>query len=97
MTPIYSSVWAIALCVIQPLTTQRSARCKATISCSANSWMIPVVGSLLDSVHLVTDDSDTEWDDSCPGLVETIAQEAEWKAQEVSNDAVQWGVSTMGD
>jgi hypothetical protein len=39
----------------------------------------------------ITDDFSTEWDDNCPGLVETIAQEAEWKAQEVSNDTVQWG------
>jgi hypothetical protein len=36
---------------------------------------------------------DAEWDDSCPGLIETMAQEVEWKAREVSNNAVQWGKS----
>jgi hypothetical protein len=41
----------------------------------------------------MTDVFDTEGDNGCPGLVETLAREAEWKAQEVSNDAVQWGVS----
>jgi hypothetical protein len=40
----------------------------------------------------MTDDFDTEWDDGCPGLVETLAREVEWKDQEASNDAVQWGV-----
>jgi hypothetical protein len=39
------------------------------------------------SIHI------TEWDDSCLGLMETIAQEAEWKAHEASNDTVQWGRS----
>jgi hypothetical protein len=43
----------------------------------------------------VADDLDTEWDNSCPGLVKMIAQEAEWKAQEASNNAVQWGFSAM--
>jgi hypothetical protein len=41
----------------------------------------------------MADDFDTEWDDGCPGLVEILARETEWKAQESSNDVVQWGVS----
>jgi hypothetical protein len=41
----------------------------------------------------VTDNFNTEWDDSCMGLVETLAREAEWKAWEASNNnVVQWGV-----
>jgi hypothetical protein len=39
----------------------------------------------------MTGDFDTEWDDGCPGLVEMLAREAEWKARELSNDVVQWG------
>jgi hypothetical protein len=27
------------------------------------------------------------WDDDCPGLVEMLAREAEWKAREAHNDA----------
>jgi hypothetical protein len=30
---------------------------------------------------------DTEWDDDYPGLVETLAREAEWKRQEAHDDA----------
>jgi hypothetical protein len=36
----------------------------------------------------------TEWDDDCPGLVETLAREVEWKDREAHNEAVQWGVSS---
>jgi hypothetical protein len=57
--------------------------------------MILMVSGLLGWIHLMTDDFNTEWDDSCPGLVETLAREAEWKAQEACNDAVQWGVGSM--
>jgi hypothetical protein len=43
---------------------------------------------------MVANDVDTEWDDSCPGLVETLAKEAEWEAHEVHNDAeaARWAV-----
>jgi hypothetical protein len=41
----------------------------------------------------VTDSFHAEWDDGCPGLIEMLAREAEWRAQEVSNDLVQWGAS----
>jgi hypothetical protein len=54
--------------------------------------MIPIISSCWTQVVLAADDFDTEWDDSCPGLIETLAREAEWKAQEASNDTVQWGV-----
>jgi hypothetical protein len=59
--------------------------------------MIPIVSDLLSWVRSVTDSFDTEWDDGCPGLVATLAREAEWKAQEASNNAVQWGVSAVMD
>jgi hypothetical protein len=41
----------------------------------------------------MADDVNTEWDDSCPRLVEELAREAEWKDRDASNEAVQWGVS----
>jgi hypothetical protein len=73
MTPICSSVWVVAMCVIQLPIALRSARYEATIFCFVNTLTIIIMSSLLNSVRLVTDDFDTEWDDSCPGLVETIA------------------------
>jgi hypothetical protein len=41
----------------------------------------------------VADGYGVEWDDGCSGLTETLAREAEWTAQEASNDTVQWGVT----
>jgi hypothetical protein len=41
----------------------------------------------------LTDGYGVEWDDSCSGLTETLAREAEWKAWEASNNMVQWGVT----
>jgi hypothetical protein len=52
------------------------------------------MSGLLEWIRLVTDDFYTEWDDGCPSLVETLAREAEWRAQETSNDVVQWGVGS---
>jgi hypothetical protein len=41
----------------------------------------------------MADSYGTEWDDGCLGLTETLNREAEWRAQEAANDAVQWGVT----
>jgi hypothetical protein len=41
----------------------------------------------------MTDCYGTEWDDGCLGLTEMLNREAEWRAWEAANDAVQWGVT----
>jgi hypothetical protein len=41
--------------------------------------MILIMSDWLMQVMIMADDIDTEWDDSCPGLIETLAREAEWK------------------
>jgi hypothetical protein len=37
------------------------------------------------------------WDNDCPGLVETLAKEAEWKRREAHNDAasISWEVEAL--
>jgi hypothetical protein len=45
-------------------------------------------------VLIVVNSSDIEWDDGCPGLVETLAREAEWEEREAHNDveAACWAI-----
>jgi hypothetical protein len=93
MMPICSFAPVAVLYVVWPCIALRSVWYGSIISYSVNTSTIPIVSSLLEWVHLVTDDFDTEWDDSCPGLVETIAREAEWKACEASNNTVWLGRS----
>jgi hypothetical protein len=45
-------------------------------------------------VLIVANGINTEWDDGCLGLVETLAREAEWEEREAHNDAevAHWAV-----
>jgi hypothetical protein len=95
MTLTSSSVLGISLCVVQLPIVPKSVQCGVIMFCSVNGWTILIVSGWFEWIDLTTDDFDTEWDDSCPGLLETLAREAEWKAQEASNNAVQWGVQEM--
>jgi hypothetical protein len=95
MMPTSSSVLVVASYVALPLITLRSVQREVILFCKClddphHEWF-SLVGLLM------TDNFDTEWDDSCSGLVETLAREAEWKAREVNNDVVQWGVSAAMD
>jgi hypothetical protein len=49
--------------------------------------MILLMSDCLMQVQIVANDLDTEWDNGCPVLVETLAREAEWEEWEAHNDA----------
>jgi hypothetical protein len=87
MMPIYSSVLVDALFVILLFIIPKHVRFEVTIFCFVNVWMILIMSAWLTWVLMVANDMDTEWDDGCPGLVETLAREAEWGVREVANDA----------
>jgi hypothetical protein len=72
-----SSVLGAALCVVLPHIVLRSVRCGVIMFCSVSSWTILIVSGWFEWICLTTDDFDKEWDDSCSGLLETLAREAE--------------------
>jgi hypothetical protein len=80
MTQTCSSVPVIALYVVLPLIVQRCVLCEVITCCFVNVWIILIMSGCLTRVVVTADDFDTEWDDGCPGLVEMLAREAEWKA-----------------
>jgi hypothetical protein len=79
MMPTSSSVLVDALFVIQPSIVPRCVQFEGIIFCFVNAWMILIISDCLMQVLIVANDIDTEWDDGCPGLVETLAREAEWE------------------
>jgi hypothetical protein len=79
MTQIYSSVPAAALSVILLLIILRHALCEDIIFCFVIIWIILIMSGCLAQTMVMADDVNTEWDDGCPGLVETLAREVEWK------------------
>jgi hypothetical protein len=55
--------------------------------CSVDVWTIPIVRVEISVWYLSNSYFGLGWDDGCPGLVETLAREVEWKWREEHNDA----------
>jgi hypothetical protein len=77
MMQTYSSALAVALFVIPLLIVLRHVLCEVIIFCFVNVWIILIVSGCWMWAMVMADDVNTEWDDGCPGLVETLAREVE--------------------
>jgi hypothetical protein len=94
MMLICSSVLVDVLFVIWFCITPKHVQFEVIIFCFVNAWTILIVSGWLTRVLTVANDIDTEWDDGCPGLVETLAREVAWEVREAQNDAeaARWAV-----
>jgi hypothetical protein len=87
MTLTCSSVLVDVLFVILLFIIPSRVLSKVIIFCFVNAWMILIVIDWLTRAMIMANNIDIEWDDGCPGLMEMLAREAEWKDREVHNDA----------